>query len=105
MTKSQQPEGVIKTQIVEALRRMGVFVRTNTLSGRTWTSGMGPGSSDLVCCVAGKWVSLEVKTAKGVAQANQLAFAEELREAGGVYAIVRSPQEAIDVVMAVRRAA
>lgn len=105
MSRPQQPEGVIKTQVKEALQRMGIFVCSNTLGGRTYSTGLGPGSSDLVCCIRGRWVSMEIKTQTGVPAANQLAWAENLRESGGFYFVVRSVQDALEAVETVRKVA
>lgn len=101
MSKPQKPETVVRNAIRETLLRIGVMVMTNAQIGRTHHGGLGCGSSDLVCCIRGRFVGLEVKTTTGVAAANQLAWGERLEENGGVYAVVRTPQEAVEVVQRV----
>lgn len=49
-----------------------------------------PGSPDIVCCIEGTFVGLEVKGAKGKLSQAQCDFKARLEEAGGRYHVVRS---------------
>ena len=48
------------------------------------------GVADIVCCYRGLWVSLEVKTPKGIVAPLQEYHQELVRKAGGIAGIVRS---------------
>jgi hypothetical protein len=47
---------------------------------------------------SGRLVGLEVKTARGVAEPHQLAWGATVTAAGGVYAVVRSAEDARAVI-------
>lgn len=93
-----KPETVLRNAILDTLRRIGVFVHTNAQRGSTYHGGLGPGSPDLVACVRGRYVGLEVKTDTGRVSAEQRAWGDDLERAGGVYRVVRSVAEAIAAV-------
>lgn len=52
-----------------------------------------PGSCDLLLCVRGLMVGVEVKSGKGKTTALQEGWMAALREAGGKAFVVRSPDE------------
>jgi len=60
--------------------------------------GLGDGSPDLILCVRGRFVGLEVKTKTGKLSEAQEAWHREWREAGAIVEVVRSPLEAVEVV-------
>lgn len=60
--------------------------------------GLCPGSADLIGVCRGKFVALEVKSATGRASDAQNRFAKIVRDRGGIYAIVRSASEAMEVL-------
>lgn len=69
--------------------------------GPAWIHyGVGDkGGSDLIgCTLAGRFVALEVKTPTGRATPEQLRFIEAVRRNGGVGAVVRSVEEAVQVL-------
>lgn len=51
------------------------------------------GASDILCCINGKFVALEVKTPIGKVTALQELFIQQVREAGGVAGVVRSVED------------
>ena len=55
------------------------------------------GSPDILACVNGRFVGLECKTARGKQSQAQMVFAAALSAAGGVYAVVRSAEEAKNI--------
>jgi hypothetical protein len=55
-----------------------------------------PGQSDIQGVLDGRWVGVEVKTARGKQRQNQVAFQRAIEAAGGVYILARSEAEAID---------
>jgi len=56
--------------------------------------GLATGSADLIGCLAGRFVALEIKTATGRARPEQTQWLELVRRYGGFAAIVRSVDEA-----------
>jgi hypothetical protein len=85
----------IQTAILDYLRLKGRFFwRNNSGAFKTERGGFyrvgTPGAPDIIGCVDGKFVGLEVKTARGKLSADQQLFADALREQGGLYYLVRS---------------
>lgn len=72
-------------EIVRSLRRMMVGVI---------------GQPDIQGCLDGRWIGIEVKTEKGRQREGQKVFQAAIERAGGVYIIARSPEEAIEGVIA-----
>lgn len=60
-------------------------IKTIRISDK-FTSGL----SDLILCVQGKFVAVELKTATGKSTALQRLFLEKIRQAGGVAGICHS---------------
>tara|TARA_R110000868_G_scaffold17606_6_gene76883 strand:- start:2014 stop:2340 length:327 start_codon:yes stop_codon:yes gene_type:complete len=56
--------------------------------------GLAVGSADLIGCLDGRFVALEVKTAVGRASTEQRQWLELVRRHGGFAAVVRSVEEA-----------
>ena len=56
------------------------------------------GSADIIGTVKGKFVALEVKTGTGRQKEDQKKFQEVVEDAGGFYSIVRSREQAIDLI-------
>jgi hypothetical protein len=65
--------------------------------------GLAVGSADLVGCLAGRFVALEVKTATGRASQEQRQWLTLVRRYGGFSAIVRSVEEAREAIARARR--
>lgn len=78
------------------------FWRCNTgmatdKTGRRIRFGV-PGQPDIQGCAAGRWIGVEVKSATGRQSPEQRVFQERIENAGGVYVLVRSADEAIAAV-------
>ena len=56
--------------------------------------GLAVGSADLIGCIAGRFIALEVKTATGRATPEQRLWLDLVRRHGGFAAIVRSVEDA-----------
>ncbi len=97
--KAKKPETVLRDRIRAVILSLAVIVKTNAQVGRTHRGGLGAGSADLMCCINGRWVELEVKMPDGKQSPIQRQHQVEVMQAGGVYAVVRSPEEALCVVM------
>lgn len=97
-------ETELMNTIRATLNRMpGVrFFRNNCgvarMHDRAVVYGLGRGSGDLIGLVNGRFVSLEVKTAQGRVQDDQMLWANAIKELGGYAAIVRSVKQAVDFV-------
>lgn len=93
----------LMNRIQVALSRMALVHRANAGTfqgpGGTWVKGAAPGTADLLCCVTGgRFVALEVKTDKGQQTEQQRKYQAAVERKGGVYAVVRSVEDAIVVV-------
>jgi hypothetical protein len=100
------PERVIQAEILSWLKKTGAFAwRQN--SGKIPVHGrlvnLGPdGISDVVVVVppTGRFMGLEVKSAKGKLRPVQAAFRDKLLSVGGHYVVVRSLKEAQEALAA-----
>jgi hypothetical protein len=88
--------------ILLALSRAGARVFRNNVGqarykgGHVVRYGLAPGSADLIGWTPdGRFLALEVKTPRGRLSAQQAAFLDAVRAAGGVAACVRSADEAL----------
>lgn len=85
-----------------------MFWRQNsgaTKIGNRFLRSAPAGTADIIGVVCGKPIALEVKTETGKQEPSQKAWAMMWTAAGGVYVIVRSPAEAMEVVNRIRREA
>lgn len=85
---------------MDYLRLKGHFFwRNNSGAFRTERGGFyrvgTPGAPDIIGCVDGRFVGLEVKAAKGTLSDLQQDFARALEAAGGRYHVVRSIDDVI----------
>jgi len=94
MTESQ-----LKSAIIEALNRCGCTVWRNQ-TGRARRMVLAPtGSPDVIVYTRfGRFIGLEIKLANGVVSEAQQQWIDRMKAAGCVAGVVRSVQEAIDVV-------
>ena len=98
-------ERTIQRRILVALSKRyhgrGVFWQNDTGSARSMDGKRVirfgcPGSPDIIGCLDGRWIGLEVKTETGRQRETQIAFQDAIIRAGGLYAVVRSPEGAIE---------
>jgi hypothetical protein len=95
-------EADIQAAILDYLRLKGrFFFRCNSGAFKTQHGSFirfgTPGAPDLIGCVDGKFVGLEVKTEKGNMSEAQKTLAASLRAAGGQYHVVRSIDDLISL--------
>lgn len=64
--------------------------------------GLGVGSADLIGCVNGKFVGIEIKTDKGRVSDEQKLWHECVERNGGHVFVVRSTEEAVEAVERVK---
>lgn len=105
----RQPEAAIQARILLALQQewpdaLWWVNRTGT----AWTKGANQrpisyglvGSSDILGCLDGKMICVEVKTEDGRQEDSQVKFEAAINRASGIYIIARSPEEAVTAVRA-----
>jgi hypothetical protein len=82
------PEGRVKTKLVAMLKEMKVwyFFPANNGYGKS-------GIPDIVICWYGRFIGVEVKSAQGKPTALQVRCGEQIREAGGVWRVVRNDED------------
>ena len=78
------------------------FVRSasgevNTDTGRRFKTGK-KGCPDILLCYRGRFIGLEVKTAKGRQSKAQVEAQKRIEACGGKYYIVRSIDDVIDIL-------
>lgn len=97
----------IQKLIMLALTEAGCIVWRNNIGSYTTAEGAyikygvgGVGGSDLIGIYkpTGQLLAVEVKTSKGKPSAAQLNFIEQVRAAGGIAGIARSPQDALNLL-------
>ena len=93
-----QPEAKLKMAIIEAMQAAGHFAfRNEQGSRRNKRLGCGIGSPDIFVVLrpSGRLVGLEAKIGKRAPTPEQARWGHELAARGGIYAVVRSVEEAI----------
>lgn len=98
-------EANILNQILVALSEAGCLVfRQDTgaykdpVSGRLIKYGLCKGSSDVIGVAPdGRFLAVEVKTAKGAVRPEQVRFIEAVRAKGGRAGVARSPEDALRI--------
>lgn len=102
-------ETQIVSSILEAANYYGFFWRNNTgalpinTSGRTRFIRFGMrGSADIIGLVQGRFVAIEVKTKTGKQSEHQREFQMRVEKSGGIYALVRSSCEALELIKKVK---
>lgn len=71
--------------------------------GRAVRAGLGTGSADIIACVDGRFVGIEVKDTKGVLSGEQYAWGLAVREQGGVYGVAYSVPDARQIIAIARQ--
>jgi len=96
-------ENAITRSILAAIALQGdraSFVRVQAGSiriGNRLIRMAAAGTADLVGSYRGRAIALEVKTAKGRQAETQAAWEKRWADAGGIYAVVRSAAEALEL--------
>ena len=99
--RKKSPESDLMHAIHDTLVRAGVTLWRNNCGIATWDNGartrygLGVGSADLVGIWRGRFVAIEVKATTGQTEA-QKCWQRAVDQAGGLYIVARSVEEAID---------
>ncbi len=90
---ARQGESAMKSAVKDALKARGAY----------WVavpegSFAKPGDPDLVVCYKGRFIGMEGKTPLGKLRDVQKLRRDQIEAAGGIYAVVRSVEEAMGVL-------
>ena len=102
-------EGAIQAEIRLALSdEPGLVMWRNNVGvamhrGSRVVYGLAVGSADLIGCLDGRFVALEIKTLTGRVSPDQRRWADLVRDRGGFVATVRSVAEARAAIAEARR--
>lgn len=91
----QGPETRLRKRIVKALMEKypsGLYLK---IHGNRFQN---IGVPDLLCCIEGYFVALEIKTERGKVSPAQSLMLDRIKEAKGISAVIRSSDEALEVV-------
>ena len=81
-------EQLIKKDIKTFISKIGGF--WSMVQGGPYSK---PGDPDMICCVKGLFVGIEVKTPTGVVSELQKQRGKEIEDAGGIWFIARSLED------------
>lgn len=100
-------EAVTLSQILLAIGRLpgAIFWRNQTgalpsRTGRIVRFGL-VGSPDIIGCVNGRFVGIEVKNARGRQSDAQVNFQRAFEKSGGIYILARSVDDAVSALGAI----
>lgn len=101
MAKRSKPESAVVAEVLSALKRvLGIYAWRNNTGcariGRRFVRFGQPGSADILCCHAGRFVAFECKSTVGRQSPMQRKWQAEIEAAGGRYCVVRSATEALE---------
>lgn len=97
-------EGALTEAIVKAIKKRYPLAYVLKIHGGAMQR---PGVPDLLCCVEGLWVGLEVKHqkpneseeyARGRTTPNQQIQIQKINQAGGLAGVVLTPDEALEAI-------
>jgi hypothetical protein len=89
------PEKKIKKQIMDYLKTLEPDLYAWTVEQRP---GMGRGHPDIMACLRGKIIAMEVKVQGGRTTALQERFLKRITLAGGLSAVVHSVEEVKNLI-------
>ncbi len=96
-------EKFLQNQMIEFLNEEtnGLFWQNDSIGikGRKRQNRYRPnGVPDILGCLDGRLVGIEVKAPKGKMLQSQLEFSSRLKQAGGLYFVVRSMQDLTEIM-------
>lgn len=84
-------EKEIQNKIIQYLNKIGAYTIKTISTNRN-------GCPDVICCLNGKFIALEVKTNNGVVSKLQEYHQEQIKKSGGIAAVVRSVDEVRNII-------
>jgi len=79
-------EKQIQSKIIKYLNGIGAYTVKTIATNRS-------GTPDILCCLNGLFIGLEVKTDKGITSAIQEHHIKQIKKSGGAAAVVRSVED------------
>ena len=106
--RKSTPHGLLKQAVIAAIRKLEtpdcrpIVVpqfsgRVTVESGAQYKAGQ-PGASDLLVVYYGRAIALELKAGRDQQRSSQAHWQRLFERAGGLYAIVRTPADAIEAL-------
>jgi Holliday junction resolvase len=86
-----QLESKIQSRILKGLKEAGIYAHKNIATNRS-------GIPDIIACVDGAYVALEVKSPGGKPTELQLYNIEQIRKSGGIAEIVYSWEDVAKLI-------
>lgn len=102
--KKSAPEAQLKQEVLDVLKRLGVWAFGNAIDARgKYRSGLEDGSPDVICLLPplGCLVAIELKVLTKQSE-DQKAWQARFEGIGGHYYLCKSPQAAVDCVQLAR---
>jgi hypothetical protein len=106
--EADKAEKTIENEILNALNQLPMCFafKINTIgvydpvigNYRTLSKFVLPGTSDILCCIQGKFVAIEVKDSSGTLSQAQLTFLGKVERCGGAAITARTAQDAVERV-------
>lgn len=84
-------ESAIQSKIMKELKKAGIYAHKNITTNKK-------GIPDIICCVHGKYLALEVKNEKGKTTELQDWNINEIRKSGGRAEVVRSWEDVSEIL-------
>ena len=84
-------ESEIQKKIIEYLNKIGAYTIKTITTNRN-------GCPDVICCLNGKFIALEVKADKGIVSQLQEHNIKLIRNSGGIAEVVRSVDDVKRVI-------
>lgn len=84
------PEGLVKRAICDHLKARQIFFWINQAGKMPGRKLAKVGITDILGIYKGKFLAIEVKSAKGSTTLDQIIFMREVRAAGGIAFVARS---------------
>ena len=84
-------ESQIQNKIIKYLNGIGAYSIKTIVTNRN-------GCPDVICCLKGRYVALEVKAEKGIVSKLQEHNIKLIKKSGGIAAIVRNVEEVKEII-------
>lgn len=84
-------ESEIQKKIIQYLNTIGAYTIKTISTNRN-------GCPDVICCLNGRFIALEVKTDKGIVSKLQEHNIKQIKNSGGVAAVVKSVDEVKEIL-------
>lgn len=99
--KERTRQNLILVELSRRYAGRGIFWKNDTgaaksMDGKRIIRFGCPGSPDIIGCLDGRFIGIEVKTPTGSQEESQVKFQAVFERAGGIYIIARTAEEAVE---------